>query len=214
MPWNSTSPNGSISVKANRPFQQQNTTYIETTMGNDPIGTNTVSMKDHFWNVGSDEDGHHRMVASPAFTLGGTPADPVIPTGMDSVSYSKTVNGTVQRFFRNAQGIYQDVPAILTGTVPIPTTSFTNIVAVPANVYGEIFMWALNGGAGSNLVTQVGNFVTDSGQCYSFGLSNDPATVQLSFDGNSLQSTNLLIRARRVEANNTTWNYRITYRAM
>lgn len=56
MVWNSTSPNGAVSVKQNTTPMQQNTTYTETTLNND-----------HFWNIGVNEDGHHKwanMVAT------------------------------------------------------------------------------------------------------------------------------------------------------
>jgi len=114
MPWNSTAPVGSISVKANRTILQQNTTYIETTMGTSIVGTNAVTTRDHFWNVGSDEDGRHRFMQSPAFTVGGLPVDPVVGTGMDSVMYSKlklaaeaVAQQDVQPFFRNSSAIMQ-----------------------------------------------------------------------------------------------------------
>lgn len=114
MPWNSVFPLGSVSVKANRPIGQQNTTYTEVTMGNSIVGTNTTSTRDHFWNVGSDEDGRHRFIQSPAFTVGSLPVDPVLGTGMDSVTYSKlklvaesTSQQDVQPFFRNASAIMQ-----------------------------------------------------------------------------------------------------------
>ena len=114
MPWNTVFPLGSVSVKANRTIGQQNTTYIETTMGNSIVGTNTNTTRDHFWNVGSNEDGRHRFMQSPAFTVGGLPVDPVLGAGMDSVFYSKlklaaesTSQQDVQPFFRNASAIMQ-----------------------------------------------------------------------------------------------------------
>lgn len=114
MPWNTVFPLGSVSVKANRTIGQQNTTYIEVTMGNSIVGTNTTSTRDHFWNVGANEDGRHRFVQSPAFTVGLLPADPVLGTGMDSVLYSKlklaaesVAQQDVQPFFRNASAIMQ-----------------------------------------------------------------------------------------------------------
>lgn len=110
MPWNSLVPLGTVSVKANKAIGQQNTTYIETTMGNDVIGTNAVTTRDHFWDVGANEDGRHRFVQSPDFTVGGNPADPVIGTGMDVVYYSKLLSSTastaqqdVQAFFKNGE---------------------------------------------------------------------------------------------------------------
>lgn len=142
MPWNTTAPLGSVSVKANRILLQQNTTYIETTMGNSVLGTNTVTTRDHFWNVGANEDGRHRFIQSPAFTVGAVPTDPVIGTGMDGVRYLKTVSGRVQGFYRNAQGIYQYIPAYITGTVNINgVNNWLNLSAIPANCYGQIFMF-------------------------------------------------------------------------
>lgn len=78
MPWNSSWPIGSQSVATNRPTGAQNTTYIEDTMN-----------VDHFWNIGSNEDGHHQFVQSPKFEAGGVPADPTLATGMDGVLYYK-----------------------------------------------------------------------------------------------------------------------------
>lgn len=114
MTWNAVSPNGALSVKANELPMQQNTTYIETKMGNSIVGTNTASTRDHFWNVGSNEDGRHRFIQSPAFTVGALPTNPVLGTGMDSVFYSKlkvvaesSSQQDVQPFFRNASAIMQ-----------------------------------------------------------------------------------------------------------
>lgn len=215
MPWNSTSPNGAISVKANRPFQQQNTTYTEVTMGNSIVGTNTNATRDHFWNVGADEDGRHRFINSPAFTVGAVAADPVIGTGMDGVAYLKTVLGTVQQFYRNAQGIYQTSPAILTGTVAINTTSYVNVVAVPANCYGEIFMYTTATGEFSG---QTGFFRSDGVKVESwaliYGVSSTAAPGGALLFGNGASAIGLNIRARRAGAGAATWNYIIKYRAL
>ncbi len=213
MPWNSTAPLGSVSVKANRTIIQQNTSYIETTMGNSIVGTNTTSTRDHFWDVGTNEDGRHRFLNFPAFTVGAVAADPVIGTGMDVVRYVKTTNGRVQGFFRNAQGIYQDVPAFLSGTIAVPTTSYTNLVAVPANVYGEIFMWTTALGTRSS---QSGSFRSDGTivEAWGFAQSTDSesSSTPLKFASGS-DATTLNIRVRRSDAASAIWNYRITYRA-
>lgn len=215
MPWNSTAPLGSVSVKANRIIQQQNTSYIETTMGNSIVGTNTASTRDHFWNVGSNEDGRHRFVQSPAFTVGAVATDPVLGTGMDGVAYLKTILGTVQQFYRNAQGIYQTSPAVLRGSILIPTTSYTNIIAVPASCYGEIFMYTTALGKFS---AQTGFFRSDAATVESWALSyvpsgDDVSTSALLF-GDGASASGLNIRARRASAPSATWNYIITYRAI
>lgn len=161
MPWNSTWPVGSISVKANRTIGQQNTTYIETTMGNSVVGTNTNTTRDHFWNVGTNEDGRHRFIQSPAFTVGGNPADPVLGSGMNGVFYFKTVQTRCQGFFRNAEGIFQVFPAIIRGTVNINgngSGDWKNLSAIPAQSYGEIFLWQTGDGS----YIQKGVFASDN----------------------------------------------------
>lgn len=218
MPWHSTSPTGSISVKANRTPMQQNTTYIEDTMGISPVGTNTVVTRDHFWKVGSDEDGRHRFIQSPAFTVGGNPTDPVIGTGMDCVEYPKTVAGRVERFHRNAQGIYQHVPSFLQGTVNLSnTTGYFMVSAVPINVYGEIIMWTAIAGID---VAQTGFFKSNGTLCQSWSLAllSEDGTPRgnLRF-GNGTNAAGLNIRVKvdsLFPVGTGTWNYRITYRAI
>lgn len=218
MPWNSIWPDGASSVSANEIPGQQNTTYIETTMGNSVVGTNTTSTRDHFWDVGSNEDGRHRFIQSPAFTVGGVPTDPVIGTGMDTVRYAKTTNGRVEWFVRNVNGIYQDVPSVLTGTIAIPSTStFTNIVAVPANVYGDITMYYVLAGVA---VTQKGYFVSTATTCAANAvviLAESGSTFSSLIFANTVASiSGLNIRARRGGSGtlSTTWTYIITYRAL
>lgn len=217
MPWNSVSPLGTISVRANRTTMNQNTIYIETTMGNSIVGTNTNTTRDHFWDVGNNEDGRHRFINSPAFTVGGNPADPVLGAGMDGVLYLKVTNGRAEWFHRNAQGIYQSVPSFLSGSVVINNNiAYDNVVAVPANVYGEIFMYTTITGEHSAVT---GFFRSDGGVVEAWALTNHAqgsgqAVAALKF-GNGSEASGLNIRARvDVGGAGQTWNYRITYRAL
>jgi len=216
MVWNSTFPLGSVSVKSNKTIGQDNTTYIEVTMGNSIIGTNAVTTRDHFWNVGANEDGRHRFMQSPAFTVGGIATDPVIGTGMDGVQYLKTTSGTVQWFHRNTVAVWQITPAVLRGTIAIPSdSSYTNIVAVPANVYGEIFMYTTALGQYS-VVT--GFFRSNGATVESWSVVDWPnelntASIALKL-GNGTSASGLNIRARRATAGSVTWNYIITYRSL
>ncbi len=119
MPWNSPSPVGSISVKANRIPMNENTAYIEETLGNQPIGSQPpapfAKVNDHFWNIDANHDGRHRFVQSPGFTdSGGLPTDPVLGSQMDQVFYAKlkdaaesTAQQDVQPFCLNSTGIAQ-----------------------------------------------------------------------------------------------------------
>lgn len=216
MPWNSTSPDGTLSVKANRPFMQQNTTYIEDTMGNSPVGSNGVNVRDHFWNIGSNEDGRHRFIQSPGFTVGGNPEDPTQGTGMDGIYYLKLINGQFQWFRRNTTDIYQATPNTLTGTI-VPTSSFTNIVALPPNVYGEVFMFVTNTDTRNS--GQTGFFKTSATTCegWAHGLrlqGGNTARYNLIF-GNGSDASGLNLRVIRDEApSGLNWEYRITYRSI
>jgi len=220
MVWNAASPDGTISAKANRPQMNANNTYIQTTMGDSIVGTNAVTTRDHFWNVGANEDGRHRFVQSPAFTVGAIATDPVIGTGMDGVFYLKTTNSRAEWFHRNSAGIYQAVPSFLSGTVSITSTNtFVNITTVPANVYGDIYIYKLTNDAtpaNSLANIQCGTFVSNNNTVHAFsdrikieGTSDD-YLVELENDA----TTDLNIRVRRNVGPSGTWNYRITYRAL
>lgn len=218
MPWNSTWPIGSISVKANRTAGQQNTTYIQTTMGNSIIGTNTNITRDHFWNVGANEDGRHRFINSPAFTVGAVAADPVVGAGMDAVLYLKTTNAQPQWFNRTSGGvIYQVSPNFLTGTIVV-NAGFVTITAIPANVYGEIFIFQTADGSTRG---QAGFFKSNGAVCDAWSyaqqvqsISSGTPKFNLIF-GNGSNASGLNIRVRIEEAAaGATWNYRITYRAI
>jgi len=105
MSWNTDAPDGTKSVKANNDILQANTTYTETEMN-----------KDHFWNIGADEDGHHKFAQMPKYTDGAvaTPTSPTLDTGMDLAFFSRlktaveaTVAQDVQAYVRNAGAIMQ-----------------------------------------------------------------------------------------------------------
>ena len=74
MAWNATAPLGTVSVKANNSRIQDNFTYIQTIMGDEAVGTNLATTKDHFFNISANYDGRHRFFQSVGFTEGGLPA--------------------------------------------------------------------------------------------------------------------------------------------
>lgn len=218
MPWNSISPNGLVSVKANQSIGQQNTTYIETTMGMVGAGTiNNDTLRDHFWNVGANEDGRHRFINSPGFRVGGLPTDPVIGSGMDGVLYLKSILGRIEGFYRNAQGIYQYIPSYKTGTVTIngkENSDWKTLISVPAQSYGEIFMYqTLDKPYCCSAI-----FSTDANTVRTFShrikIFEKSASYPIEFR-NDL-SGSLDIQARLGDAGNTyngDWVYFITYRS-
>ncbi len=223
MAWTSISPVGSISVKANRSTMAGNTTYIETTMGNTAAGTVSASTKDHFWNVSSNLDGHHRFVRSPKFeSPAGTQNDPDVGTGMDGVQYIRRVNsdvGRIECFYRNSQGIYQTSPSFLTGSVSMPTSqsTYTTVVAVPKNVYGDIFMYTT---ALGNKSVAKGFFRSNGSTVEAWALEYIPegqngGDTALKFaNGSDAVGLNILGRRFSGVSGTQTYNYRITYRAL
>lgn len=90
MAWRTTAPDGSKSVKDNETILQDNTTYTETTMN-----------YDHYWNIGSNEDGRHKYVNMP-----NQASAPSISTGMNGILYALE-NVSTQPYFRNNDSIMQ-----------------------------------------------------------------------------------------------------------
>jgi len=213
MPWNAVWPIGNISVKANRTTGNQNTTYIQTTMGNSIVGTNTAATRDHFWNISANVDGRHRFIQSPAFTVGAVATDPVIGTGMDAVNYLKTTNGRAEWFHRNTQGIYQYTPSVIRGTVTIAST-YNNLVAVPANCYGEVFMFK-NSDKGF-CQQAIFSSKSDLVRAFSLRVKQDGTANSYYIEFDNLGGSAFMLRVRRGDSGSFvdgTWNYIVTYSA-
>lgn len=218
MPWHSTFPLGTVSVKQNESIGQDNTTYIETTMGNTIVGSNTSTTRDHFWDVGSDEDGRHRFIQSIGFTSNVIAPDdvyPVLGAGMETVLFPLSTNGEVQWFHKNQLSnskIYQFIPNFITGAGAV-SSSFTNLISVPANVYGEIFMWQTALGENTG---QPGFFRSNGTtvEAWSYDIAAGTGrTINVRL-ANGSNASGLNIRTRSESGSNGNWNYRVTYRAI
>ena len=105
MPWNSLYPEGAKSVKDNVPLGNQNTTYTETELN-----------KDHYWNIGVNEDGRHKWVN----TVATNDVDPTIATnaplaaGMDLLYFSrlKTATEATTAAARNCQPFVKNLSPV------------------------------------------------------------------------------------------------------
>lgn len=156
MVWHSTAPDGGVSVATNRPTLQDNTTYTETTLN-----------VDHFWNIGTNEDGRHQFVQSPSYG-----SDPTLGTGMDQVFYANTVGADVQPVVQNdtyvmplaairASGVFSvsggTVTEVLYHNISgISRTATGNFTAsfdtnLPSNEY-FVFGGAIYNGAGNKIL--------------------------------------------------------------
>lgn len=229
MAWNTIAPLGSVSVRANRQRLQDNTTYIETTMGNSIVGVNTTTTRDHFWNVGANEDGRHRFIQSPRYTsTAASPNDvyPILGTGMDIVLFPLATAGGVELFRKNtganadnANAIFQVTPHFMIGTFTIiskSTSDYITIATLPPNVWGEIFMFF----DGDFSRSASGWFSTTDTQCRGFttrvkstSTQQDEYAIQLRNDTTGtldLQGTGGDYSGSQLTG---TWHYRIIYRA-
>ena len=110
MTWHPVAPDGTKSVKDNRPILGDNTTYTETTMN-----------VDHIWGDSSSggNQGHHQFVQMPKSDVGGTPTDPSLASLMDGLIYSKELSATesvsnqdVKPFYINEAGATSAVPGV------------------------------------------------------------------------------------------------------
>jgi hypothetical protein len=209
MVWNTTSPDGAQSVKANVPIQQQNTTYTEVTMGN--ILSNVEPSQDHFWNL-DPFSGHHRQVQMPNYsaTYSGAPTDPTLAGSMDGSIYLKSVNNQIKGFFKNATNSFQFIPGYLTGTHNV-TGTFTNVVALPDNCYGLVWMYR----SGADFDTCFGAFKVTGGRTQAFafpsvvGNSTSPNLTLRYGSGN--QSTDLNLKVKTENGAAAVYEYRIMY---
>lgn len=198
--WNSTWPNGSQSVKQNRSPGQQNTAYIETQQN-----------KDHFWNIGVNEDGHHKFAQMPAFESGGTPINPTLATGMDGVIYNREqivgneIYSETQAFLKNNTSVMQllGIRAYicfnLVGLVPTALSKFnvSTITRSGAGLYNITFGTALPSA----------NYLVLGGGAYGTGAGSDPSnSIIVSVQGGATlattkQSTVVAINTRVVNEN-------------
>lgn len=222
MAWTSVSPIGSKSVKDNRTTMAANTLYIETTMGNVAQLSANATTPDHFWNISSTLDGHHRYVRYPKYeTALNTPGDPAVGTGMSGVHYLRLVNsavGKVELFYKNANavsgeypGVYQVTPTYRSGTLVINVAFSDLSTPLPANVYGEIFFY-IDGVVGNGSVSTA-IFHTNAATMTVIGVG----TSNTSSDASSnliFSATGLQMRVGVGQsAAGSTWTYKITYRA-
>jgi hypothetical protein len=128
MVWHTTAPDGTKSVKENKSILQDNTDYIKTTMN-----------IDHFWDIDSNHDGHHKEVQ-----LLNQASNPTLLGSMNGVIFTKLLtSGVTEAFFKNSNGrTYQFTTTAADGHSPnLNITTYSEILTVPANSYGEIFIW-------------------------------------------------------------------------
>lgn len=182
-----------------------------------PTGNNTnfarlktIINADHVFNdTAQADDGAHRKM-----TMVNLSADPVaLPAGTNGIVYSKVVSGETQMFFYNGVRISQFTSGevLLTGTVAV-TSAFSTIVAIPANMFGEVYLYKAR-------FIQVGAFVSDAsvvnGYSYAEKFESGSGASQilrLGFDASGASGLNLRVRNDSSSSFDGTWTYKIFYR--
>jgi hypothetical protein len=186
-----------------QPNMKENTNSIKSIIGTDHLTFLTAS--------GSEVDGYHKVIH-----FANQSGDPAAIVGTGQL-YTKTELGDQQLFYRsgggtitqltNASGFPPKTPIILTGTFA-STGSFTNVSALPANVYGYIIFYHL----GSPSATQMSSFVTNGSSCFASssrivdnGTSNDDP-IELNNN-----SGTLFLKGRSDDFGDHNWPWVIQY---
>jgi hypothetical protein len=135
-------------------------------------------------------------------------------TGTDSIEYGKTAtDGVNELWFYDGTTPRQVNWRELSGTTAAisSTSSYTSVVAVPDNSFGDIYMWS---NTGTVRLMVRGNFVVSSSVCYAWAMptsnssSGSTNSFWLKFANNS-GTSGLNIMARRSDASSLVWNYRV-----
>ena len=167
---------------------------------------------DHVFNDSAQaSDGFHRQVHMFSRAI------PVTLDGANSILYS-WVDGLGQSQLKFYNGVvdYTITPTftVLSGTVTV-SSSFATIVAIPANVFGEVYLW-------KGRFIQQGTFVSDASVVngYSFAqkYKNGSAASEiltLGYDGDGASGLNLRIQNDGSGSGfNGVWNYKVFYRSV
>jgi len=198
-----------IPLSTNKPSVDQPNMQTNTNSINSIIGTDHITFEQA---TGSGVDGYHTVI----HFLDQGSTDPATTTGFGQI-FTKTISGDQQLFYQsgngvitqltNSTGVPFNAPTILMGTFA-STGSFTNISAIPANVYGYIIFYHL----GSPSATQISSFVStntdtfgSSSRIVDNGSANDDP-VELNN-----HNTALFLQGRTDDFGNHNWPWIIQY---
>lgn len=160
----------------------------------------TIINSEHVFNdTAAADDGIHRQTT---FVNRANPSS--VPAGGNSVVYGKAASDAVNElWFYDAIGAKQLNWRQASGTHVI-TTSMTNIITIPANAYGYIFLTATS-------VIQAGTFASTASlaEAYSFAqvFTVSGSSSEIIMLGNGANASGLNIRAKAHISLVGTWNY-------
>lgn len=195
-------PAGPDNPSQDQPNMQTNTNSINSIIG-----------VDHYtFQSSTNSDGWHKQSTYPFLTVAPT------TTNVQGAVYTKDVGGgQIELFYRhpsngseiqitNSTGLF-NVPTILSGTF-LTTNAFTNIVLLPANVYGYIIFFSST----SPSPTQMSPFFTTATNAtgYSTRVVRNGSSIDNPVELNNFSATlNLQGKIDDFPAN--TFNFRAFY---
>lgn len=169
----------------------------------------TIISGDHIFNdTAANDDGCHKQV-----TLANRVDPSSVPTGTNSMVYGKAATDSVNElWFYDSVTPRQLNWRVLTGTVSLPKNSYTFVVAVPANMYGFIYLYSSTG-----LWIQSAQFVSDGSVVRAFSNAEKYADGSGSapivrFDMNGANGLNIRAYDENTGTAPLTWTYQIFYR--
>ncbi len=200
MTFNANVPNAGQSPGLFPPQNNQNFTNLKNLINRDHIFNDTL--------VANDNSGTHRQVT---LTARATPGS--LPTGTNGIFYSKLVSSLGELFWYDGTSEIQiSTYTVLSGTVAV-TSAFSTIVAIPANKFGEIYLY-------KGRFIQAGAFVSDgtvvNGYSYAekyVSGSGASQILELAFDGNGASALNLRVKNPSGSSFDGTWTYKVYYRS-
>ena len=202
IPYNLDIPDGPNNPSQDQPKMKTNTDSINTIIGVDHYS---------FGSTGSN-DGWHKQSTYPLLSV-----KPTVIAGQGAV-YTKDVGGGVIQLFYEKQdgteiqitsggGLF-NVPTILTGTFTT-TNAFTDIVAVPANVYGYVIFF--NNGSVPFQAQISAFFSTGANTCgFSTRVVSNSSSKQDPVELNNF-SPALNLQGMKDDFSAATYNFRVHY---
>ncbi len=198
--YNTDIPDGPNNPSNDQPLMKTNTNSIDGIIAVDHIGFQ------------QNNGGFHTVIHQ-----GPQLANPAAIPGFGQ-TFTKTISADQQLFYESGNGVvtqitsadgvgFNNVPVILSGTFA-STGAFTNVVLLPANVYGYIIFFRTS----ATRAAQLSPFVTTGTTCH--GMSSRMVTNGSSDDDPvelNNNSASLNLQGRTDDFGNQTYNFRLHY---
>lgn len=192
MTYTNNVPQGNQQISTTQPLIQANFAYLQNSIG-----------QEHNFDATDATKTYHKLASMPNQAL-----SPALPSGTNGVYF---VNSGLAYFYDGTTNFQlSQFQTVLTGNYTSNSTStFSDIIAVPANVQGIIILTSQTIPAG-----QMGTFMTDATNCYGFSTrmkingSSDDYPIELNNSNNAL-----MLQGRRFSSSYSgPYTFKVFYR--